>query len=75
MRGAYWPQKGVMAAKEEDISEDIPERVRCKFNEDLFWLKTSDRLLQSKRGDAKLEEKTWRQTFPESYMLVSCELP
>ena len=29
VRGAYWPQKGVMAAKEEDISEDIPERVRC----------------------------------------------
>jgi len=22
--GAYWPQKGVMAAKEEDIKDDIP---------------------------------------------------
>ena len=27
--GAYWPQKGVMAAKEEDIKDDIPETIKC----------------------------------------------
>lgn len=29
--GAYWPQKGVMAAKEEDIREDIPERIKAQL--------------------------------------------
>ena len=29
--GAYWPQKGVMAAKEEDIREDIPERIKAEL--------------------------------------------
>jgi len=31
VRGAYWPQKGVMAAKEEDISEDILEEAELKM--------------------------------------------
>ena len=26
--GAYWPQKGVMAAKEDDIKEAIPETIK-----------------------------------------------
>ena len=68
VRGAYWPQKGVMAAKEEDISEDIPETDRCKFNEDLFWLKKSDRLLQSKRGDAKRGENVETNLSWELYV-------
>ena len=29
--GAYWPQKGVMAAKEDDIKDDIPETIKCQF--------------------------------------------
>ena len=29
--GAYWPQKGVMAAKEEDIREDNPGRIKAQL--------------------------------------------
>ena len=34
--GAYWPQKGVMAAKEDDINEDIPETIKGQTN--ILWM-------------------------------------
>ena len=55
--GAYWPQKGVMAAKEEDIREDIPERIKAELVCQTFEMIYSGVNTSCYKADEKMQKK------------------